>query len=83
MKYEFHPEAFREYAYAVSRYEEHQRGLGGRFIQSVEIAIDSICKAPNRWPVLEDDVRRHLTRVFPYAVLSGTRFSRTSISTSS
>ncbi len=44
MKYEFHPEAFREYAHAVSRYEERQRGLGGRFIQSVEIALTAFAK---------------------------------------
>lgn len=69
MNHEFHPEAFREYADAVSRYEERQRGLGRRFIQSVEDTIESICQAPSRWPVLEDDVRRRLTRVFPYAVL--------------
>lgn len=35
----------------------------------VEHAIGLIRESPQRWRVLEEDVRRCLTRVFPYAVL--------------
>jgi toxin ParE1/3/4 len=69
MKHEFHPEAFQEYFDAVRTYEERQAGLGDRFFRSVEQAIESICESPERWPFLEQDIRRRLTRVFPYAVL--------------
>jgi plasmid stabilization system protein ParE len=69
MKHAFHPDALREYVAAASAYEERQPGLGDRFIQSVEGTIESICQAPERWTVLEQDVRRRLTRVFPYAIL--------------
>jgi toxin ParE1/3/4 len=69
MKHEFHPAAFQEYFEAVSAYEERQSGLGNRFFRSVEQAIESICESPERWPFLEQDIRRRLTRVFPYAVL--------------
>jgi toxin ParE1/3/4 len=65
----FHPEALAEYADAVNYYESHQAKLGDRFIISVQSALKNIVEAPTRWPVLEKDVRRHLTRVFPYAVL--------------
>ena len=69
MRLEFHPEALAEYEFAVRHYEQHQTGLGGRFISSVESALQSVLDAPTTWPVLEQDVRRRLTRVFPYAVL--------------
>lgn len=69
MRLEFHREALAEYGEAVSYYEDRQVGLGERFVLSVESALGSIREEPERWPVLEDDVRRRLTRVFPFAVL--------------
>jgi len=69
IRLEFHPEALAEYEFAVRYYEQHQVGLGKRFIASVESALQSIVDTPTAWPVLEQDVRRRLTRVFPYAVL--------------
>jgi len=69
MRFEFHPEARLEFLDAVSYYETHQSGLGERFIQSVEAAIAGINQNPEGWAVIEQDVRRKLTRVFPYALL--------------
>jgi toxin ParE1/3/4 len=69
MKHAFHPDAFAEYAAAACAYDAGQPGLGERFIVSLEAAIESICQAPERWPTLEQDIRRRLLRVFPYAVL--------------
>lgn len=66
---EFHPEALAEYEDAVKYYESNQSKLGNRFIASVQAALQSILESPARWPVLELDVRRQLTRVFPYAIL--------------
>jgi hypothetical protein len=60
MKHAFHPEAFEEYAAAASAYEAGQPGLGARFIQSVESAIEGICQAPEHWTILELDVRQRL-----------------------
>jgi toxin ParE1/3/4 len=68
MKHAFHPDALSEYAAAVRGYESGQPGLGERFILNVEGAIEGICQAPGRWTLLEQDVRRRLTRVFPYAI---------------
>ncbi len=65
----FHPEALSEYEAAVRHYEQHQAGLGARFVLCVESALQSIVADPLGWPVLEQDVRRRLTRVFPYAIL--------------
>jgi toxin ParE1/3/4 len=69
MRFEFHPEARLEFLDAVSYYETHQPGLGQRFIQSVEAAITGIDENPEAWAEIEQDVRRKLTRVFPYALL--------------
>lgn len=69
MKFEFHPEALEEYKNAARYYEECQPRLGHRFIASVEQAILHIVEKPEQWKILEQDVRRYLTRVFPYAVL--------------
>ena len=69
MSYEFHPEALEEYEEAALYYAERDPGLGLRFIEAVEQTIQRILEAPNRWRVIDEDVRRCLTRVFPYAVL--------------
>ncbi len=69
MNYRFHPEALAEYQEAASYYGERDTVLAGRFIEAVEDAVRRIVEAPQRWQVLEEDVRRCLTRVFPYGVL--------------
>src|SRR5690242_3931813 len=69
MKYEFHPEALEEYRQAALWYAEREPGIALRFIPSVEDAINRVLDAPTRWRVIDEDVRRCLIRVFPYAVL--------------
>jgi hypothetical protein len=65
MRYEFHPEALAEYDEAAHYYAEQQADLGLRFIASVEHAISLILEAPTCWRIIDEDVRRCLTRVFP------------------
>lgn len=69
MRIEFHPEALAEFEEAARYYKNCQEGLELRFIARVESALSQIQQAPERWLVFEEDVRRCLTRVFPYAVL--------------
>lgn len=69
MNYEFHPEALAEFEDAAIHYAEMQPGLELRFIASVENAIYRVVERPSSYAILEQDVRRSLTRVFPYAVL--------------
>lgn len=69
MNYRFHPEALREFQAATTYYEGQQRGLGVRYMLAVQVAIDRIIALPLSGRVLEDEVRRYLTKVFPYAVL--------------
>jgi hypothetical protein len=69
MRYEFHPEALEEYNEAGFYYSRKEPGLDLRFILCVEGAIESILQDPLRWRQIDEDVRRCLTRVFPYAIL--------------
>jgi len=69
MRFEFHPEALAEYEDAARYYAGCHRGLELRFIACVEVAIRQIVLAPERWRVFAADVRRCLTKVFPYALL--------------
>jgi len=69
MRYEFHPEALAEYEEAARYYAGCQEGLELRFIASVEAAVRQLTVSPDRWLVIEQDVRRCLTKVFPYAIL--------------
>ncbi|HVO26053.1 MAG TPA: type II toxin-antitoxin system RelE/ParE family toxin [Candidatus Margulisiibacteriota bacterium] len=69
MRYEFHPEALAEYEAAALYYAERDPAVALRFVAAVEDAIDRILDSPTRWRALDEDVRRCLTRVFPYGVL--------------
>lgn len=69
MRLELHPEARLEFLDTVAHYETCHPGLGDRFIQSINSALESIGDNPQAWTEIEQDVRRKLTRVFPYALL--------------
>ena len=69
MRYEFHPEALEEYREAAVYYAERDPELALRFVEAIEEAIQRIIEAPSRWRSIDEDVRRCLTRIFPYGVL--------------
>lgn len=66
---EFHPEAAAELEASARFYDQQQSGLGERFLAAIEFALAGVVDSPSTWPVLERDVRRRLSRVFPYAIL--------------
>jgi toxin ParE1/3/4 len=65
----FHPDAEAEMIAAVAYYESQQQGLGRRFLASVQDTIDRIQANPLSYHLIDVDVRRCLTRTFPYGVL--------------
>jgi toxin ParE1/3/4 len=69
MRFIYHPDALIEYADAALFYDERAAGLGSEFTERVDAAIEFILVAPDRWPCIEDDVRRYLVHKFPYAIL--------------
>ena len=70
MRYEFHPAALDEYRQAALWYAEREQEVALKFVASVEDAIARIVEAPTRGRLVDDDVRRCLTRVFPFGILS-------------
>ena len=69
MRWEFHPEALEEYREATLYYAERDPVLALRFVEAVEDTIRRILESPERWRILDEDVRRCLTHIFPYGVL--------------
>ena len=69
MRWDFHPEALEEYNAAGFYYARKESGLDLRFIIAVENAIETILQDPLRYRRFDQDVRRCLTRLFPYAIL--------------
>ena len=69
MNFAFHPDALAEFENTASYYAQKEAGLGQHFVLSVETAIHKLAAHPSNYAILEGDVRRCLTRIFPYAVL--------------
>lgn len=70
LSHRFDLEAFAEYEAAARYYAAQQPGLDLRFIACIEDTIALLCEAPERWRVFAGcEVRRALTRVFPYGIL--------------
>jgi len=69
MRVRLHPEAETEMVEAAVCYEEQQADLGKRFLASVQDALNSIIINPRLYPVVDLDVRRCLTKVFPFGIL--------------
>ena len=69
MEYRFHSDALEEYREAAIWYANRQQELALQFIATIEDAIVRVVETPTRWRIIEEDIRRCLTRVFPYAIL--------------
>jgi hypothetical protein len=64
MNFSFHPEAETEFNLSIDYYEDCAEGLGMDFAVEVYSTIQRIIEHPKAWVVLEDEVRRSLTRRF-------------------
>ena len=64
----FRPEAELDLVNALSWYRNIHEGLGEDFLTRVEEALDRIRHFPEAYPIVEEDVRRVLTRRFPYGL---------------
>ena len=68
MRLIYHPDAEAELIAAVRFYEQRVPTLGARFLETIDKAVLMIQDAPERWGVVEADVRLYLLPRFPYAV---------------
>ena len=69
MKYVFHPEALTEYAQAVQYYLEQNNKVAQAFIDAIEETIYRIRETPTRYPIVDEEIRRCMTKKFPYGIL--------------
>jgi toxin ParE1/3/4 len=69
MRYVFHPEALAEYAEAVQYYAVQRSEIAQVFINAIEDAVYRIRESPTRYSTVEGEVRRCMTRKFPYGLL--------------
>lgn len=65
----FHPDADVEMMEAAVVYETMQHDLGKRFLSEVQNALNHILINPQLYPVIYRDVRRCITKTFPFNVL--------------
>ena len=69
MSHRILPEADAEFAEAVRYYSEIDPELGIRFYREMERLIRDVCTSPERFFMFDPPARRHLSAVFPYAVV--------------
>ena len=69
MRLSYHPDAEAELAEAARFYERKLPGLGARFRAESDSAVARILQTPDRWRILEKDIRRFLMGRFPYSIL--------------
>ncbi|MCC6997488.1 MAG: type II toxin-antitoxin system RelE/ParE family toxin [Deltaproteobacteria bacterium] len=62
------PQAEADIAEAHAWYEGRREGLGDDFLQELEAGLQRVLAAPLRHAVVHREVRRALTRRFPFAV---------------
>jgi len=64
----YHPDAEAELIAGAQFYERRVPTLGAQFLDAADRAVEVISKAPERWRIVEDDVRCYLMPRFPYAI---------------
>lgn len=63
------PEAEEEIREAYDWYEDRVSGLGSEFLLTVDATMNAILRNPQQFPVVYRNLRRALTRRFPYQIL--------------
>jgi plasmid stabilization system protein ParE len=64
----FRPQALEDARAARRWYEEQKPGLGARFSEAIDDAIERIASHPQSFRALHGDIRRAVVRQFPYGV---------------
>jgi len=68
MRLIYHPDAEAEFIEAAQFYERRVATMGAQFLDAADQAIAVILDAPERFSILEGDIRQYLMRRFPYAI---------------
>jgi len=65
----FHPEADIEMIDSALFYETQQNNLGKRFLSNIQDSLKNIQINPCLYPIIYLDIRRCITKTFPFNVL--------------
>ncbi len=68
MRLTYHPDAKAELIEAARFYNQRVSGLGAEFLEAVDQSGQIILKTPDRWRVVDGNVRRYLMSRFPYTI---------------
>lgn len=68
MRLIYHPDAETELIEAARFYEACVPQLGAQFLNAADKALSVLLDAPERWHIVEADVRRCAMRRFPYFI---------------
>ena len=63
---EYHQGAIADVKSAVAWYQKRSRKAALDFVEELRRAADTICEAPERWPIGENNTRRFLLWRFPF-----------------
>ena len=68
MRLIYHPDAEAELIEAIRFYERRVPDLGAQLLEAADRGIGVIQEAPERWSIIEADVRRYHLPRFPFAI---------------
>ena len=68
MRLIYHPDAEAELIEAARYYESRVATLGIQFLAEANRAVGIILDSPNRWAVVDEDIRRYLMSRFPFGI---------------
>jgi len=68
-KYRFTSAAFSELTEATLYYEQNEKGLGVKFLDEIDAAIDRILRFPHAWHPVSARTRRCRMHRFPFGLL--------------
>lgn len=69
----FRAAARQEFEEAVSWYDQQCKGLGEEFLREIDDVVRRAATHPKRYPIITKDIRRAVTRRFPYSIFFRTR----------
>jgi toxin ParE1/3/4 len=76
---EYHQGATADVKSAVAWYRKRSRKAALDFIEELHRAADTICEAPERWPIGKNNTRRFLLWRFPFSIIYSERASTVTI----
>ena len=68
-KYKLEPSAKKDIKESVKYYEERKEGLGGEFIDEVNLKIQEIVEKPEKYAIYYKEVRKASLKRFPFNII--------------